>query len=872
MKYLFVLVTLEKKNITRPVSSFSSSAFAMASIAAAAGAAAALGVWYTARKSPTLSDFTEPPKTWGESVVRLHEVVRVSWKEALSKLGIWRLDHLLAIRHLSSRDMSLEIAEEVLSMGVQVVGTEEWRLRLEFIDLAMRYNRLLRGARSVEQIQTKLEAMIRETTNGNDTERSDPGVDENIRETTTSETEITSASTSEPPAILLSQLRPAILQPAYILVKDPARKALFFVIRGTHSVRDTVTSLTAHSKPHHLVDGNGSVVLGRAHAGFLSTARWLAKTVKNDLLRAMSENADYELTIVGHSLGAGTAVVLTQILRELDGGDTATNKFANTQCLAFACPSALSADLSEACKPFVTTVITGADIVPTVSFSKVTELQQQIVSAAWEQQVLKKWRATTRAMARACAAPREGKGRVGNGDANRSADQTQMSVSDQAQILRKDGVPITVVDPYQGSLLSRVPGALTCGFGGRRGGYSPVPLTAEEAVVSSVRFRVNAHTEEQDDDARLNDVVGQITHLPGAAAPGSVLRPRRWLGAQMRSLRMNLRMTVPLRAAVTKKPLPMEGSKLTKLASLGTALLASCVAPRKPERVVSNGGSSKGSSAVPGGTPPDRVGPMEKATDGKSSLFSRSSFKEARASPTLAQTASLEAARASAASHGGTRPSSGAAPGRNDLDPDEISEENEFDGDFPDDGVLSDDLRLDDDDKIGSRDFLEQLEGEAAQEVLKLQEELAVIQAAGDGDGFGAVGCFESDESEDDGVDRTSLDGSDARDGVGDHENNTEITLPTPKTTKSDPAALLGPGAPLDILEAARSIGRDEGTSDNDEVRAFPNPNPASLFTALPCVWSTWPDPFRIPETHAARSTDALFYLSQGSPRGRRHA
>ena len=844
MKYLFVLVTLEKKNVTRPVSSFSSSAFAMASIAAAAGAAAALGVWYTARKSPTLSDFTEPPKTWGESVVRLHEVVRVSWKEALSKLGIWRLDHLLAIRHLSSRDMSLEIAEEVLSMGVQVVGTEEWRLRLEFIDLAMRYNRLLRGARSVEQIQTKLEAMIRETTNGNDTERSDPGVDENIRETTTSETEITSASTSEPPAILLSQLRPAILQPAYILVKDPARKALFFVIRGTHSVRDTVTSLTAHSKPHHLVDGNGSVVLGRAHAGFLSTARWLAKTVKNDLLRAMSENADYELTIVGHSLGAGTAVVLTQILRELDGGDTATNKFANTQCLAFACPSALSADLSEACKPFVTTVITGADIVPTVSFSKVTELQQQIVSAAWEQQVLKKWRATTRAMARACAAPREGKGRVGNGDANRSADQTQMSVSDQAQILRKDGVPITVVDPYQGSLLSRVPGALTCGFGGRRGGYSPVPLTAEEAVVSSVRFRVNAHTEEQDDDARLNDVVGQITHLPGAAAPGSVLRPRRWLGAQMRSLRMNLRMTVPLRAAVTKKPLPMEGSKLTKLASLGTALLASCVAPRKPERVVSNGGSSKGSSAVPGGTPPDRVGPMEKATDGKSSLFSRSSFKEARASPTLAQTASLEAARASAASHGGTRPSSGAAPGRNDLDPDEISEENEFDGDFPDDGVLSDDLRLDDDDEIGSRDFLEQLEGEAAQEVLKLQEELAVIQAAGDGDGFGAVGCFESDESEDDGVDRTSLDGSDARDGVGDHENNTEITLPTPKTTKSDPAALLGPGAPLDFLEAARSIGRDEGTSDNDEVRAFPNPNPASLFTALPCVWSTWPDPF----------------------------
>ena len=50
--------------------------------------------------------------------------------------------------------------------------------------------------------------------------------------------------------ILLSQLRPAILQPAYILVRDRVERRLFFVIRGTHSVRDTVTSLTAHPRPH----------------------------------------------------------------------------------------------------------------------------------------------------------------------------------------------------------------------------------------------------------------------------------------------------------------------------------------------------------------------------------------------------------------------------------------------------------------------------------------------------------------------------------------------------------------------------------------------------------------------------------------------
>ena len=92
----------------------------MASIAAAGAAAAAIGVWYSQRRAPQLSEFTEPPKTWGDAVLRLHEVVRVSWKEALSKLGIWRLDHLLAIRHLSSRDLSVEIAEEIKAHGVRV--------------------------------------------------------------------------------------------------------------------------------------------------------------------------------------------------------------------------------------------------------------------------------------------------------------------------------------------------------------------------------------------------------------------------------------------------------------------------------------------------------------------------------------------------------------------------------------------------------------------------------------------------------------------------------------------------------------------------------------------------------------------------------
>ena len=92
----------------------------MASIAAAGAAAAAIGMWYSQRRQPTVSEFTEPPTNWGEAMLRLHEVVRISWKEALSKLGVWRLDHLLAIRHLSNKDMSAEIAEDAARCGTLV--------------------------------------------------------------------------------------------------------------------------------------------------------------------------------------------------------------------------------------------------------------------------------------------------------------------------------------------------------------------------------------------------------------------------------------------------------------------------------------------------------------------------------------------------------------------------------------------------------------------------------------------------------------------------------------------------------------------------------------------------------------------------------
>ena len=625
--------------------------------------------------------------------------------------------------------------------------------------MAMRYNRLLRGARSVEQIVAKL-----------DPSRAD---------------------------ILLSQLRPAILQPAYILVRDRVERRLFFVIRGTHSVRDTVTSLTAHPRPHHAIGADGVPVLGHAHAGFLSTARWLAKNTRDDLAAALASNPGFELTVVGHSLGAGTAVLLTQLLRELEGGDRARNPFADVECLAFACPSCLSKELSESCRPFITTLVSNADVVPLVSFSKVSELQAQIVSAAWEQQVLKKWRETTRAVSDACAAPREGRAPAGRAAAAAASSRARFAT----------GFPLL------GRGLGGLPGSLTCGLGGpprhARGGSEPVGVDFDDAARG----------------AALE--AGGMAHLPGAVGGAPGARPRRWLGAQMRSLRRAMGAG--------------EGNKLAKLASISGALIAGCVAPRKPgariEGAHIEGAHGRSSSA-------DESSTSASASASASTPPSSAEMTWPRSAPTASATAAVEAAAATRAGTG--RPGEDAVPSWS--------------------RDLAADLALDlDDADADDAAILSALEGEAAQEVLKLQEELSVIQAAeerrdrgrerrrrvedatrgsGTSTTFGASGSGRSTRA---GAEGALREGDEVDFAVGEtatarrypssdeedafeEEDEAEgrAPLPEPLATNEDPVALLGPGAPAEAMAAAAELAvtealdraRDEGEGEGDDDAA----------------------------------------------------
>lgn len=73
------------------------------------------------------------------------------------------------------------------------------------------------------------------------------------------------------------------------------------MIRGTHSIKDTLTAVTGNVVPfHHTVVHQGGVsdlVLGYAHCGMVAAARWIAKLATPCLIEAIGRHPDYQVKV-----------------------------------------------------------------------------------------------------------------------------------------------------------------------------------------------------------------------------------------------------------------------------------------------------------------------------------------------------------------------------------------------------------------------------------------------------------------------------------------------------------------------------------------------------------------------------------------------
>lgn len=133
--------------------------------------------------------------------------------------------------------------------------------------------------------------------------------------------------------------------------------------------RDVITDITAECE-YFDVEGLGSQP---AHIGILRTAENILRKIESlDLLaESFRRHPDYALLVTGHSLGAGTAVMLSLMLRKT---------YAHVRCIAYSPPGCLvSHALARFTKSFIMSVVVGDDIVPRLSVRAVHNLKADIL-------------------------------------------------------------------------------------------------------------------------------------------------------------------------------------------------------------------------------------------------------------------------------------------------------------------------------------------------------------------------------------------------------------------------------------------------------------------------------------------------------------
>ncbi|XP_058477644.1 diacylglycerol lipase-beta [Solea solea] len=156
----------------------------------------------------------------------------------------------------------------------------------------------------------------------------------------------------------------------FFVALDHKREAVLVAVRGTLSLKDVLTDLSAECEDMPIEGVSGACF---AHKGICQAATYVYKKLINDgiLNQAFAVAPEYNLVVTGHSLGAGTAALLAVLLR---------SSYPTLQCYSFSPPGGLmSQALSDYSKDFVVSIVLGKDLVPRLSIPNMEDLKRKIL-------------------------------------------------------------------------------------------------------------------------------------------------------------------------------------------------------------------------------------------------------------------------------------------------------------------------------------------------------------------------------------------------------------------------------------------------------------------------------------------------------------
>ncbi|KAL2088957.1 hypothetical protein ACEWY4_015856 [Coilia grayii] len=167
----------------------------------------------------------------------------------------------------------------------------------------------------------------------------------------------------------------AVYETPFFVAVDHGKKKVVISIRGTLSLKDALTDLTGDSERLPVEEQHGTWL---GHKGMVYSAEYIKKKLEQEMILSQAFGRDlskgtmhYGLVIVGHSLGAGTAAILSFLLRP---------QYPSLHCYAYSPPGGLlSEDAMEYSKEFCTSVVLGKDLVPRIGLYQLEGFRRHLL-------------------------------------------------------------------------------------------------------------------------------------------------------------------------------------------------------------------------------------------------------------------------------------------------------------------------------------------------------------------------------------------------------------------------------------------------------------------------------------------------------------